>query len=230
MKGSVVAIGGRVARAPGARVSGSVVSLPEIKIPFLGGLATRFSIQSLELGREIIGYFLYGLALLLLSYYLPGHQRRLCDSIPGSWRATLLTLALSLVIMPLGVILLVASVVGVFMLPAIALLLAVLSLDGFLAVCARIGAVLRGVKGRGSDASPLFLFTSGLLGLFLLKLPSLCGIFLTLFSAPAASTAGEILRVTSLAAMAAAFLYGLGSALSHARQSALSHARQSARA
>ena len=105
---------------------------------------------------------------------------------------------------PVGVILLVASVVGVFMLPAIALLLAVLSLDGFLAVCARIGAVLRGVKGRGPDASPLFLFTSGLLGLFLLKLPSLCGIFLTLFSAPAASTAGEILRVTSLAAMAAA--------------------------
>jgi hypothetical protein len=219
VSGSIVAIGGSVTRAAGAKVSGSVVSLPEVKIPLLGGLAARFSVQALMLGRGALVYLLFGLALFLLAYFLPGHLRGLSDSIPSRWKAALASLGLAIVIVPAGILLLVVSVVGVFIIPVVAIFLAGLAIVGFLAVCVRFGASLRLAKA-GSNAGAVSLFASGLLGLFLLKLPGLVGVFFSLLAVPAAVTAAEVLRIITLAAAAAAFLYGLGSSLAMARAAA----------
>ncbi len=47
---------------------------------------------------------------------------------------------------------------------------------------------------RGTGESPLFLFTSGLLGLFVVSLPGLAGIAAALFRGQAAATAAGVLR------------------------------------
>jgi len=213
--GRVVAIGGKVAADPRARVAGGITALPEIKVPFLGALATTASVPLLELGREILGYLLLAFLLFLVTYYLAGHARGLVQSALSRWRASLLSLVAAIVAVPLLIVLLVASGFGILLLPVLALLLIAAALDGFLALAVRIGAVLR--AGSGTDT--LFLFTSGLLGLFLFKAPAMAGAVLPLVRSELAGKIGEICRMVSLGLTAAGLLYGFGAFLSNARQS-----------
>lgn len=216
VSGRVVAIGGKVAASARARVAGGITALPELKIPFLGALATTASVPLIELGREALGYLLLAFALFAVSYYLRTHTQGLVQSIPSAWRASLLTVVVALVAVPVLVVLLVVSVFGIFLLPVLALLLIAAALDGFLALAARIGAAVR--AGTGTDS--LHLFTSGLLGLFLFKAPAMVGALLPLIRSELAGRIGEILRIVSLGLTAAGFLYGFGAFLAYARKPA----------
>jgi len=213
--GDVVALGGKVIGAGRAAVGGAVTQLPELKIPFLGVLGTQLSAQELGFGRHFLGYVLLGFALFLSTFYLPVHSQGLYEALGPSWRPTLVTLAISVVLVPLLVVLLIASVIGVFFLPVVAFLVVIAALDGFLLLCARLGAMLRGGTQSGGD--PMQIFTSGLLGLFLVKLPALVGIILTVLRSRAASTAGQYLQVLTLILVIAGLLYGFGATVSHAR-------------
>jgi len=197
-----------------------VSQFPELKIPFLGVLGTRFSAQALGFARQLLGYLLFGVALLLYCFYLAPHARGMFQALPSSWRQTLLTIALSLVLVPLLVILLIVSLVGIFALPLVALALAAMAFDGLLALCARAGAWLRRGAAEKGGGESLFLFTSGLLGLFLLKMPSLVGILLTVLRPAIAVKIGEILQAVGLAATAAGLAYGFGATLAYARSRA----------
>jgi hypothetical protein len=211
--GDVVALGGRVS-GRGA-VGGSVNQAPEVRIPFLGILGAPFSAQELAFGRHLLGYALLGFGLFLSTFYLPGQSQALYQSLGHSWRPALLTLALSVVLVPLLVVLLVVSVLGVFFLPILAFLVVLAGLYGFLLLCARFGAMLRGSAGTGEE--PLVIFTSGLLGLFLVKLPALAGIILTLFRSGAAAKIGQYLQMLTLILVVAGMLYGFAASLAHAR-------------
>ncbi len=216
VSGSVVVLGGEVVRSPRARVAGAVTSLPELRIPLLGGLASQASVPLLELGREALLFVLLALLLFLLSYYLAGHAQSLVQSIPSAWRPTLLTVLVSIVVVPVLVFLLVLSVFGIFLLPLLALLVAAAALDGLLAVAGRVGAAVRAGTATGS----LSLFTSGLLGLFLFKLPAWAGILLALTRSEVAGKIGVVCRLVSLGVTAAAMLYGFGAALAAIRRKA----------
>jgi hypothetical protein len=216
--GDVVALGGRVAAAQGAIVRGSVSQVPRIKIPFLGILGTQFSVQVLATGRQLLGFVLFGFALFLTCFYREGHARMLYQSIPASWREAVVTLAVSLVAVPLLTALLVMSVIGIFFIPVLAFVIILLGLDGFLLMCVRLGATLRRLDVSQSRNVPLSLVTSGLLGLFIVKLPALVGIFLTLLKSGAASLAGQVLQAITLAAVTAGMLYGFGASMAYARR------------
>jgi hypothetical protein len=216
--GNVVALGGKVTASPRSVVRGSVSQVPEIKIPFLGVLGSPFSIQALALARQVLGYFLLGVALFISCFYATPRARSLYDGVARYWRASLVTVVACLVAVPLLAALLVISVIGIFFLPVLVFALGVLGLNGFLLLCARVGGALRKEPAHGGDA--LFLFTSGMLGLFLVKLPALVGIGLTLLRSSAASRAGEILQIVSLALLIAGMIYGTGVALSHMRSHA----------
>ncbi|MGO9310194.1 MAG: hypothetical protein ACLQDL_14390 [Spirochaetia bacterium] len=216
--GSVVTLGGKVAAAPGAVVHGSVSQVPQIKIPFLGILGTQFSVQVLATGRQLVGYVLLGFALFLSCFYREGHARMMYQSIPASWRETLITLAVSLVAIPAVILLLVVSVIGIFFLPVLAFVVILLGLDGFLFLCVRLGGMLRRLDISQSRNVPLSLVTSGLLGLFLVKLPALVGIFFTLLRSGATSLVGQMLQVITLACVSAGMLYGFGAALAFSRR------------
>jgi hypothetical protein len=215
--GNVVALGGKVAASAKSVVRGTVSQVPEIKIPFLGVLGTQFSMQAVSLARQIISYLLFALALFLTVFYRGGHARGLFQSLPGSWRESVIGVAVSLPAVPLAVVLLVASVIGVFFIPVLVVVIVVVSLDGFLLVCARLGAALRRGGPDSAAGAPLTLFTSGLLGLFLVKVPALAGIGLTLLTSDAAVRAGTILQLVTLGCVAAGLLYGWGAGLARAR-------------
>jgi hypothetical protein len=212
--GSVVALGGEVVASPRARVSGSVTAQPELKIPLLGALASAASVPLLELAREALVFLLLALLLFALTYYFPVHERDLVQSSFSGWRASLLTILVAVVAVPLLVVLLVVSVFGIFLLPLLALLVAAAALDGFLALTIRVGAAVRAGKGTSS----LFLFTSGLLGLFLVKVPAIAGILLGLVRSEIAGRIGEICRIASLGLTAAGMLYGFGAFLAGLRR------------
>jgi len=217
--GNVVALGGRVTAANGSVVRGSVNSIPEVKIPFIGILGTDVSAQILGFGRQALAWVLFGTVLFLLCWYLGNHARRLYASLPGSWREAVVTIALSLVLVPLFVVLLVVSVVGIFFLPVLALVMALFALDGFLMLCARLGGFLRRAESSAVP-SPMYLFTSGLLGLFLVMLPALVGISLGFLRSEAAGRAGQVLQLVTLAVEAAGLFYGMGAALASVHQRA----------
>jgi hypothetical protein len=216
--GSVIALGGKVVAAGGAVVHGSVSQVPQIKIPFLGILGTQFSVQVLATGRQLLGYILLGFALFLSCYYREGHARMMYQSIPVSWRETLITLAVSFVVIPVVTLLLIVSVIGVFFIPVLAFVVIILGLDGFLFLCVRLGGMLRQLDLAQSRNVPLSLLTSGLLGLFIVKLPALVGIFLTLLRSGATSLIGQMLQVITLACVSAAMVYGFGAALALSRR------------
>jgi hypothetical protein len=216
--GSVVALGGRVAQAPGSVVGGTVSAIPQVKIPFLGVLGTQFSVQVLATGRELLGFVLLGFAMFLSCYYREGRARMLYQSLPASWRESVITLAVSLVVLPLVTVLLVVSVLGIFFIPVLAAVVILLGLDGFLTLCMRLGGVLRRLDLEQSRNVPLHLLTSGLLGLFIVKLPALLGIFLTLLRSGTASLVGQTLQVITLAGVSAGMLYGFGASVAFARR------------
>jgi hypothetical protein len=216
--GDVVALGGRVIAAGGSIVRGAISQEPRLKIPYLGVLGTQFSVQALAFGRHLLTFILLGIALFLSSYYLSAHARNLYRAIGETWRASLLTLALCVVLVPILMLLLVVSVIGVFFLPLLVLALMLAAFDGFLLLCARLGGLVRGgpaQEGGGGDA--LYLFSSGLLGLFLIKLPALVGIILTMLRSEPAARAGQVLQLVSLGAVAVGLLYGFGASLANIR-------------
>ncbi len=214
VSGDVVALGGRVISDPKSVVHGAVSQLPQLKVPFLGVLGSDYSAQALLLARHLLGYLLLACALFAGSFYLAAHQQLLVASVVSVWRPALITVAVSVVALPVLAGLLIASGIGVFLLPLLALGILLLALDGFLAVCSRFGWWLR--RGTATEPSQQR-FTSGLLGLFLIKLPSLVGIPLTLLRSAAAARIGDVLQQLGLALVAAGLLYGFGATLAQAR-------------
>jgi hypothetical protein len=220
-----VALGGKVLGASRAVVRGSVSQVAELKIPFVGMLGSQFSIQALGFGRHILGYVLLGFGLFLSSYYFTAHARGLYQGLIVGWRPAVITIAVSVVLVPLLVVLLIASVVGIFLLPLLAILLALVAIDGFLLLCSRVGSLLRAAGGSEEGEDWLFFLSSGLLGLFLIKLPALAGILLTMVRSEPAARVGQILQMVSLGLMAAGLLYGFGTSLAQARMRAAPNPR-----
>jgi hypothetical protein len=122
------------------------------------------------------------------------------------------------VVLPLVTVLLVVSVLGIFFIPVLAVVVIFLGLDGFLTLCMRLGGALRRQDLDQSRNVPLAMVTSGLLGLFLVKLPALLGIFLTLLKSGTTSLIGQTLQVITLACVSAGMLYGFGASVAFARR------------
>lgn len=214
VNGSVVAIGGRVREDPKARVTGGVHRLAELKLPFIGVLGTGFSAAALAFARGALLFVLAAGVLAAAAFYLPRLLAATAAAASARWRESLITIVVAAVALPIATVLLAVSVGGIFFLPFLALAAGSIAILGGLALCVRLGSWMR----RGSGESPLFLFTSGLLGLFLLKLPAWAGIVLALTRSELAGRIGGILRIVSLAATAAAMLYGFGASLARLRR------------
>jgi hypothetical protein len=110
--------------------------------------------------------------------------------------------------------LLIVSVVGILVIPIFSIALMFLAYLGYVAVAYRIGLWLR--KGS-SDVGPAGAYTSGLLGLLVIKGPVLLGILFTLLAADFFQGIGRFLSVVGTIAVAAAAVYGFGGVLQHLR-------------
>jgi len=210
VSGSVVVIGGRATVDPKARVSGGVHRLAELKLPLLGVLGSQFSAAALAFARGALLFALAAAALAVAAWYLPRQLAGTAAAAADRWRETLITVAVAAVALPLGSALLAVSGGGIFFLPFLALLALAMAILGGLALCVRLGAWLR----RGTGETPGFLFTSGLLGLFVASLPGLAGVAAAMFRGAVASTVAGVLRSVGavIALVLLAWGFGVGMA------------------
>jgi hypothetical protein len=214
--GNVVAIGGKVTADPHARAGGTVTALPQLKLPYLGIFGSGASAPTVELLRELAVFALGALALFLTAYFLTPALSGVCRAATAEWRRSLITLVLLVVAVPILVFLLVVSIFGIFFLPFLLMGLMSAAFLGFFAIAVRLGSLLR----RNTQETPLFIFTSGVLGLFIIKIPGFAGIGLSLLRSNAAAAIGQILKLVSLGLGIAFLAYGIGASLSYLRLTA----------
>lgn len=205
--GNVVALGGTILTERGARVRGSKYSLPNLKIPLLSLLSTGQSAATLRFLVELMGILLYLLVLFLTVHFALERFTGLTGALGSSWKGALLYLVLALVLLPVVIALLWATIVGILVVPFLALALLILGYLGYLGVTVRLGQWLRRRKPE-ADAGETY--TSGLLGLLVVKGPAVLGILFGLLAWETLHVVGRILFVIGTAEMVAAALYGFG--------------------
>ena len=204
--GNVVALGGTILAERGARIRGGKYSLPNLKIPLLSLLSSPQSASTLRLLVELMGVLLYLLVLFLTMHFALERFTGLAGAL-GTWKGALLYLLLALVLLPVAVALLWATIVGILVVPLLVLALLVLGYLGYLGVTVRLGQWLRRRKPE-ADAGETY--TSGLLGLLVIKGPAVLGILFGLLAWETLRVVGRVLFVIGTVEMVAAALYGFG--------------------
>ncbi len=212
--GDVVTLGGTIEADKRSHIKGNKQALPDIKIPFLGLLTSDNSAGTIYFLIEVLGIFLFLILLFLAVHFFGNHLTGLNGVLASQWQGSLLYLVLALLLLPAIVLLLVSSIVGIILIPFVFIILIVLAVLGYLAAAVRLG---RWIRRRGEDESGLFIFTSGLLGLLVIKGPAVLGILLSLLTSDLLKGIGRFLVSVSSIFMAAAVLYGLGGALKYLR-------------
>ena len=215
--GNVVALGGVVRADRGAVIRGNKYSLPNLKIPFLRLLASGESAATFRFLIQALGIVLYLLALFLVVHFARERLSGLAGALASYWKGAILYLVLAVFLVPLGAALLVATILGIVVVPFLAVAVLVLAYLGYLGFTVRLGLWLRRLA---PDSPPAAAYTSGLLGLLVLKGPVLLGILFGLLTSGLFQTVGRILFGLGSVAMALAALYGFGGMLRYLRAQA----------
>lgn len=161
-----VSVGGQVVRDPAATIGGETVS---VGVPALSGLAglagSRMLFGRAEAPLFVVGQVLakfvvfFALGLLVLALF----PRRL-DVVSASFTAhpwkSILTGLLGLVVLPLLLVVLVATVIGIPLVAVVGLLVAAAAVLGFTALAYHIGRALPFQPGRGTTVLQLALGTA----------------------------------------------------------------------
>lgn len=212
--GSAVALGGNVEADRRAQVKGNKQSLPNLKIPFLNLLASEQSAATFRFIIELMGILLFLLVLFLFVHFGSQHLLGITGVMNTYWRGSILYLVLAVLLLPLFVALLVASVLGILMIPLVAVALLLLGYAGFVAVAVRLGMWLRRQQDSTAGASA---YSAGLLGLLVLKGPVVLGILFSLLATPLFQGIGRFLVALGVIEVVVAVLYGLGGTFQYLR-------------
>ncbi|MBN2553767.1 MAG: hypothetical protein JXB06_13400 [Spirochaetales bacterium] len=215
--GDAVALGGTVEADRRSEIGGNKQSLPNLKIPFLSLLGSEHSAATFRFIMEILGVCLFLLTLFLFVHFAPDHLSRLGGVLSSGWKASILYLVLAILIVPVLVALLIASVAGILIIPFVSILLMFLAYVGYVSMAVRLGLWLR---KSSPEVGPGEAYTTGLLGLLVLKGPIVLGILFTLLAADFFQGIGRFLSVVGTVAMSAATLYGFGGILYYIRAQA----------
>jgi hypothetical protein len=213
VSGNVVALGGVVRAERGAVIRGNKYSLPNIKIPLLRLLASGDSVGTLRFLIQAFGIVLYLLALFLAVHFARERLSGLAGAL-ASWKGAILYLVLAVFVIPLAAALLIATILGILVVPFLAVAVLVLAYLGYLGATVRLGFWLRRLP---SDAPAAAAYTSGLLGLLVLRGPVLLGILFGLLGSGLFQALGRILFGLGTAGTAVAALYGFGGMLRYLR-------------
>ena len=214
VSGSVVALGGVIRAERGAVIRGNKYSLPNVKIPLLRLLSSGQSAATFRFLIQALGTVLYLLALFLVVHFARGRLAGLAGALASSWKGAILYLVLAIFVVPVAAALLIATVLGIVVVPFLAVAVLVLADLGYLGATVRLGFWLRSMP---ADAPAAATYTSGLLGLLVLRGPVLLGILFGLLSSGLFQALGRILFGLGTAGTAAAALYGFGGMLRYLR-------------
>lgn len=211
--GNVVALGGGITKDRRANITGNKYSLPELKIPFIGLLSSSNSIQHVRFYLEIFQVGLFLLLLFLGLYFREENLKSQTQTLFQHWKGALVFILVSVVLIPLLLLFLVASVYGIIFIPVLLLFVMYLAYFGFIAFTLSLGKLF--LKQEKDTLGHYYL--CGLLGVFLLKGPAILGIFLALFNVSLLTGIGNFFSAIGSVAVFIAFLYGFGVSLVNLR-------------
>jgi hypothetical protein len=217
VSGDAVALGGVVEADRRSNIGGNKQSLPNIKIPFLSLLASEHSAATFRFIMEILGVCLFLLILFFFVHFAGDRLSALGGVLSSYWKGSILYLVLAVLIVPVLIALLIVSVVGILVIPFISILLMFLAYVGYIAMAVRLGLWIRKAS---PEVGPAEAYTTGLLGLLVLKGPVLLGILFTLLTPDFFQGLGRFLSAVGTVAVIAATLYGLGGVLRYVRAQA----------
>jgi hypothetical protein len=209
----VVSLGGKVTVERGATVGGNTQSLPAVRIPFLGLVTSRQSVETLQFVIELFGIGITLIVLFLILHFRLSYLGRQAAVVSSAWQSNLLYLFLGLILGPVFVALLIASIVGLLLVPVVVLGLMITTLFGGLGVMVRLGRLIV----RGGD-EPLAAFGAGVVGLVLVRGPGLVGRMLAIFASDLFAAAATLLKAVSGVAVFLVILYGFGCGLTALRE------------
>ncbi len=204
--GDVVALGGKVDTVRGARIHGNKHSLPKLTIPFLGFLTSPQSAETLQFIMELFGVLLFLIMLFLIIHFRRGSLLTVKDLFFSRWKGVLLYLILGILIIPIVVALLITSGIGIFVLPVLFLLILILVYFSYVGASVRLGQLI--LKRDTNSAAQIYL--QGLLGFFIIKIPSLLGRLISLLTADVFTAVGGFLKVLGSVFLLVVLLYSFG--------------------
>jgi len=212
--GNVHAVGGNIIQSDKAYIYGNKNAIPEISLPFIGIITGAHSASTMRFIVEIFNIVLFLFILFLISFFRLEYFRLRVQNLFNHWRGTILYLLFSLLIIPITLFLLVATIIGVIFIPVIFIFIIVFAYYGFLTVTTRIGRIF---FRKETDSLAHYLLC-GLIGIFILKGPILLGILLSLLDSEIINVIGSFFKILGTSAIFLAFLYGFGSSLLNIRQ------------
>ncbi len=216
--GNAVAIGGKIVKDKKARILGNRDALENIKLPFISFLASGKSAVKIRMMIELFRIVLF---LLLLFFFVHFWSDSLGKMLPltfGRWKENILYILFAAFLVPLFIILLLLSIVGIFFLPFFILVFLVSVYAGAVVVMVRIGIGLLGGGPTEGMPSNGRIYLGGLVGYLIIEIPFLLGLVLDLASSKGFITVvGVFLKATGVVLWIITALYGTGVVLSHLR-------------
>jgi len=207
--GDVVSLGGNIEADRKSLIKGNKQAFPDFNLPFFGLLASEHSAATFLFIIEVLTIVLYLIILFLVIHFAAGHLGGLVDVMHNRWRGSLLYLGIAIILTPLLLLLLAGSILGILIIPLFGLFLIIATYLGCLGFSVRLGLWIRGAK----ETTPLSLYTSGLLGLLIIRGPVVLGILLTLLTSNLMQNIGRFMMMIGTAAFYLSCLYGLGCVL-----------------
>lgn len=152
--GDAVAVGGTVDISPGAKIGGEKVTvegdIPGLKalkwVGILGDAASDLTKRIVAVVKEVIFFGFLMLVALLLTAFLPRQFGRVNEHLAGDFpRSTLLGVGI-MILLPLALVFMAVSIVGIPLIPIVVLAAAAAVLVGYVAMARIIGRRLVGEK------------------------------------------------------------------------------------
>ncbi len=205
--GDVVTAGGKLTVSPGAKiggekviVSGRFAGLKHLKWLGLAKEEPGAVKGVIKLVKEVVFFGLLMFVALLLTVFLPRHLGRVSEHLTGDFpRAALLGVGI-MILLPIGLVLMAITIVGIPIIPLVLLATFIAGLAGYVAFAQIIGRRLVG------ERHPMF---QVLIGLLLLQAAALVGAALGMGSGVVDDVGGVFRTLGTVILLAGAFI-GMG--------------------
>ncbi len=209
--GNVITLGGRVVSSSSVNIAGTKLVASNLQFPLMGVVISPQTGSVLQIfGFELFSILFFVIILFLYSMFGKNHLASLAGSVTADWKGSLLFTLLVLIVIPLIIILLIASKAGLFIVPFFLIFLLASGYAGYTAVAVRIGRIVM----RGEGGSPAQLFFAGCVGFVLIHGLTIVGLLLSLFTLNFFKVLAAIFLTLGAIVSYVSFVYGLGITLS----------------
>ncbi|MBN1524767.1 MAG: hypothetical protein JW904_09800 [Spirochaetales bacterium] len=207
VSGNVVTIGGSVFSSGSVAIQGSKYVVSDLQFPLMGILVSPnpgsiFLLNSFH----IYSILLFIVVLFLLGQFWKSGIQSISQMVTTEWRGALVFALLALLTIPLIMILIISSRIGILIIPLLCLFLFAISYSGYIGIAVKIGSTILKREASGNAG----LLINGGLGFVVLNGLTIIGLVLSLVSGGFFILMRDIFLTAGAIVSYVALMYGLG--------------------